>query len=66
MESERKRKMKFTEKELLALSAVYYGCNANKRLIGSSYVQNFREPDKRKEIPFHEALEIVRGILEEK
>lgn len=56
---------RFTEKELLALRAVCYGCNTNKRLVGGCFVENFREPSKTKEITFSKALEIVYKIIEE-
>lgn len=38
-------KSRFTSKELFALQAVYRGCNTNKRLVGTSYVQNFGTPE---------------------
>nr|DAQ28893.1 MAG TPA: hypothetical protein [Caudoviricetes sp.] len=56
--------MNLSEKELLALRAVCYGCNTNKRLIGSTFVENFRDPDRRQEIDFSEALEIVHNLIE--
>ena len=37
MENE-KRLIELTEKQILALKAVAYGCNKNKRLVGASYV----------------------------
>ena len=52
------------KKELLALKAVYFGCRKNKRLIGSTFVENFRDPDRRQEIDFSEALEIVHDLIE--
>ena len=56
--------MNLSEKELLALKAVCYGCRKNKRLIGSIFVENFRDPDRRQEIDFLEALEIVHDLIE--
>ena len=56
--------MNLSKKELLALKAVYFGCRKNKRLIGSTFVENFRDPDRRKEIDFSEALEIVHDLIE--
>ena len=56
--------MNLSKKELLALKAVYFGCRKNKRLIGSTFVENFRDPDRRQEIDFSEALEIVHDLIE--
>ena len=54
----------FTEKELLALRAVHYGCANNSRLICSSYVMHPTDPEKRTEIEFSKAQEIVQEIIE--
>lgn len=55
---------RFTEKELLALCAVYRGCNTNRRLIGSTYVQHFGTENER-EISYFDALKIVDEMIEE-
>ena len=47
-----------SEKELLALQAVYRGCNTNRRIIGATYVRDIRKPIW-DEIPYSEALEIL-------
>lgn len=56
-------KSKFTHEELFALQAVYRGCNTNKRLIGSIYVQNFGTENER-EISYYDALEVVAKIIQ--
>lgn len=57
-------KSRFTSKELFALQAVYRGCNTNKRLVGTSYVQNFGTPEQR-EISYYDALGIIRKMIDE-
>ena len=54
---------RFTKKELLALCAVYRGCNTNRRVNGSTYVQNFGTEDER-EISYYDALKIVGEMIE--
>lgn len=56
-------KSRFTPEELLALQAVYRGCNTNKRLIASTYVQNFGTENER-EISYYSALEVVDKIIQ--
>lgn len=57
-------KSRFTSKELFALQAVYRGCNTNKRLVGTSYVQNFGTPEER-EISYYDALGIIRKMIDD-
>ena len=47
-----------TEKELLALQAVYRGCRTNSRIKGAIYVRNPMSPSKR-EISYYDALFIL-------
>lgn len=54
---------RFTNRELLALKAVYRGCNTNKRLVGSIYVHNFGT-DSEEEISYYDALQIVDEMIE--
>lgn len=51
-----------SEKELLALQAVYRGCNTNRRLIGGTYVRDIRKPIW-DEISYYEALKILARII---
>ena len=56
--------MNLSEKELLALKAVCFGCRKNVRLTGSTFVENFRDSVRRQEIDFLEALEIAYDLIE--
>lgn len=58
--------MNLSEKELLALKAVYFGCIKNMRLAECTFLENFRDPDGRQEIDFSEALEIVYDLIEKR
>lgn len=51
-----------SEKELLALQAVYRGCNTNRRLIGTTYVRDIRKTIW-DEISYYEALKILDRII---
>ena len=51
-----------SEKELLALQAVYRGCNTNRRLIGETYVRDIRKPIW-DEISYYDALKILDKII---
>ena len=53
-----------TEKELLALQAVYRGCRTNSRIKGAIYVRNPMSPSKR-EISYYDALFIFGMIIRE-
>lgn len=53
-----------TEKELLALQAVYRGCRTNNRIKGAVYVRNPMSPSKR-EISYYDALFIFGMIIRE-
>lgn len=57
-----KRSIDLTDKQILALKAVAYGCNKNKRLVGSSYVLGIFDINQQ-EISFFEALDIVYEII---
>ena len=52
-----------SEKQLLALNAVVYGCNTNKRLVGASFMSGIGS-DNPKTISFYEAIGIVSEMLE--
>ena len=58
------KQSRFTSEELLALKAVYRGCNTNKLLIGSNYVHNIGT-DHEKSISYYEALKIVDKMIQE-
>lgn len=51
-----------SEKELLALQAVYRGCNTNRKLIGGIYVRDVRK-SVWDEISYCEALKILDNII---
>ena len=59
-----KRLVALTDKQILALKAVAYGCNKNKRLVGASYVCDIHS-SKNQDISFYEALTVVYAILDE-
>ena len=56
-------KLELTEKEVLALKAVAYGCNKNKKLVGSTYIEDIKA-EKPKEISFYDALIAVFSIID--
>lgn len=51
-----------SEKELLALQAVYRGCRTNNRIKGAVYVRNPMSPSKR-EISYYDALIVLGKII---
>lgn len=55
--------MDITEKQLLAIRAVAYGCNTNRRLAGASFLEN-AGTDEEKSISFYEAIDVVYDLLE--
>lgn len=57
------KRLIITENQLLALKAVAYGCNKNKRLVGSTYVSDIFGENPQ-EISFFDALNIVYEILD--
>ena len=56
-------KLELTEKEVLALKAVVYGYNKNKKLVGSTYIEDIKA-EKPKEITFYDALIAVFSIID--
>lgn len=58
-----KRLIDLSDKQILALKAVAYGCNKNKRLAGSSYVTDIFGTNTQ-EISFYDALNIVYEIID--
>ena len=58
-----KKMIVVNEEQVLALNAVFYGCNTNKRLVGSTYLQGLKS-NHPKEIKFYDALKIVSELLE--
>lgn len=63
--------IKISEKELLAIKAVNYGCIKNTKVrAGGTFVENIFDPDNRKEITFDDAiitvLELIKRIEEVK
>ena len=55
--------IKITDKELLAIKAVAYGCNKNSRLIISTFVTSIGTEEEKK-IGFGEALNVVSDLIE--
>ena len=56
-------KIEINEKELLAIKAVKYGCETNKRLIMSTYVADIGT-EHEQSIGFGEAINIVNDLLD--
>ena len=46
------------DKTILALKAVIYGCNTNRKLVCGEFVHNINNPDKMRMIKFEEAIQI--------
>ena len=59
------RLIEVNEKEFLAIKAVVYGCNTNKRLVGASFLTGIGT-EKEKTISFYDALKIVDEMFDEK
>lgn len=59
-------KIEINEKELLAIKAVKYGCETNKRLIMSSYLADVTAvgTEQEQSIGFGEAINIVTDLLD--
>lgn len=56
--------MEITEKELLAIKALFYLARTNRRLnAGGLYVEHIHDFDNSKKIPFLEAVQIVDDML---
>ena len=53
-----------TNHEILALRAVAYGANTNRKLVGGEFCVNINNPDKMEMIPFYEAIEIVYSLID--
>ena len=56
-------KIEINEKELLAIKAVKYGCETNKRLVMSSYLTAIGT-EQEQSIGFGEAINIVTDLLD--
>lgn len=56
-------KLELTESEILALKAVAYGCNKNKRLDGSTFIEDIHS-ENLKSISFYDALIAVYEIID--
>lgn len=56
-------KLELTEKEVLALKAVAYGCNKNKKLVGSTYIEDIKAENK-KSISFYDALIAIYSVID--
>ena len=54
----------FTEKELLALRAVAYGANTNKKLVCGIFMVYNDDRSVKEQIPFSEAIETVYTLLD--
>lgn len=55
--------VEITEKELLAIRAVTYGCNTNKRLQGASFVSGIGTENEEM-ITFYEAINVVDSFID--
>ena len=53
-----------TEKQILAIKAVVYGCNTNRRLVGSTFVSGIGS-ESEQTISFYEAISIADDLLEQ-
>ena len=53
-----------TEKQILALKAVVYGCNTNRRLVGATFVSGVGS-ESEQTISFYEAIRIADDLLEQ-
>lgn len=58
------KQISLTGKQILALKAVAYGCNKNKRLVGASYVCDIHSKETQ-DISFYEALTLIYEIIDE-
>lgn len=52
------------DKAILALKAVVYGCNTNRRLVCGHFAHNIHNPDKMQTIEFAEAIQISSLVIE--
>ena len=57
------KQISLTDEQILALKAVAYGCNKNKRLVGASYVSDIHST-KTQDISFYKALTLIYEILD--
>lgn len=57
-------KTEITPKELLAIKAVNYGCNTNKKCAASTYITNVHDLNKTEEISFCEAIRTVFRLID--
>ena len=55
--------VEISDKELLALHAVAYGANTNKKLICGTFVRDVRNITEANQIEFAEAIETVYNLL---
>lgn len=58
------RMFEITEKQILALKAVIYGCNTNRRLVGSVFVSGIGS-ESEQTISFYDAIRIADDLLEQ-
>lgn len=58
------RLIRLDEKRDLALKAVVYGCNTNKRLVGSSYMTGI-DSGSPKTISFYDALDVIDKMMDD-
>ena len=56
-------KLELTENEVLALKAVVYGCNKNKKLVGATYIEDIKA-ESRKSISFYDALIAIYSVID--
>lgn len=54
-----------SKKQLLALKAVLYGANTNKKLVGGEYMIWTESPQNSETIPFVEAIQIIMKLISE-
>ena len=58
------RLIKLDDKRELALKAIVYGCNTNKRLAGASFMTGIGS-DSAETISFYDALSIIDGMMDD-
>ena len=58
------RLINLDDKRALALKAVVYGCNTNKRLVGASFMSGI-ESDSVETISFYDALSVIDEMMDD-
>ncbi|MEA4831586.1 hypothetical protein SDC9_109053 [bioreactor metagenome] len=58
------REIEISPEELLAIKAVNYGCNTNRRCATGTYITNVHDLDNAEKISFCEAIKIVFDLID--